>query len=103
MKKIKKQKLPEFFEKLFWGYEFPGIDPEKNETEIVVQTINYGDWEHWRWITNYYGKRRLKKIIKNIPASAFRKSVLELAKTLFKIKSLNYESRSDSIRKSRNF
>jgi len=56
----KREKLPEFFKSLFWSYDFSTIDPQKNEERVIVNTINYGDWEHWQWIIKHYGKEKVK-------------------------------------------
>ena len=103
MSTIKKTKLPEDFRPLMWGYDFNKIDPELNIDRIVVNTVNYGFWEHWQWIANYYGKERIKKLIENLPASEFQKRALKLAMLLFNIKKMKYASRGDKIKKLRSF
>lgn len=91
-------RLPLFFKPLMWSYKFNTIDPSKFKERIVVNTINYGKWEHWQWIVGYYGKDKVKSIIKNLPASEFRSSALLLAGLLFGIKKMKYANRSDKIR-----
>lgn len=90
-------KLPVSFKSLFWSYNFSAVDPAQNKKEVVVQTINYGSWQHWQWMVKYYGKENLRKIISNIPASEFRKPVLELVKILFNIKKFQYVTRGEKI------
>ena len=94
----KKTKLPKDFKSLFWGYKFNLIDPEEDKRIIIVNTINYGDLSQWRWLVKTYGKERLRKIIRLIPESEFRKHILKLIKLLFKIKEFKYASRSAQIR-----
>ncbi|MDP2910638.1 MAG: hypothetical protein Q8N58_02545 [bacterium] len=100
-KKIKK-KLPQFFKPLFWYCDFSKFDLRENKEEIMIQTINYGDWQHWQWLFNYYGREETKKIIKDIPFSAFRKRILKLIFLIFKINKLKYASRSDRIKAQKN-
>ena len=98
----KKAKMPEFFRHLLWSYRFSEIDPEDDKERIIVNTINYGDWEHWRWIVNYYGISEVKRIIENMPASEFRPRVLRLISLLLKIKKIKYATRSAKIRATKN-
>jgi len=95
-------KLPEYFKPLFWSYSFNPIDSEKDKERIIINTINYGDWEHWQWIIKYYGKDRVKKLLTNIPASEFRKRALKLISLLLGIKEIKYASRGAKIRAERN-
>lgn len=97
-----KTKLPEFFRYLLWSYRFPAIDLEDDKERIIINTINYGDWEHWRWIVNYYGISEVKRIIENTPASEFRPRVLKLIRLLLKIKKMKYATRSAKIRAAKN-
>ena len=98
----KKSKLPSFFKPLFWSYKFSSIDPEKHIKTIIVNSINYGDWKHWQWLARYYGKERLRRIIKEIPMSEFRKSALRLMMLIFNIRKMKYVSRSAKIKAERN-
>ena len=97
-----KSKLPQNFKSLFWSYDFTAIDPQKNMERIIVNTINYGKWEHWQWIFRYYGAEKLRRAIKNIPASEFRKRPLKLISLLLKIKKMKYASRSIKIKAKKN-
>ncbi|MFH1427969.1 MAG: hypothetical protein ABIG60_05610 [Patescibacteria group bacterium] len=101
--KTKKTKLPLFFKPLFWWCKFESIDPEVSRKLIIVQAVSRGDWEHWNWIINYYGKERLKRIITEIPASEFRQRALKLICLILGIKKLKYASRSDYIRAKKGF
>jgi len=98
----KREKLPEFFKSLFWSYDFSTIDPQKNEERVIVNTINYGDWEHWQWIIKHYGKEKVKEILKNTSASEFRKRAFKLISLLLEIKEIKYASRGIKIRAERN-
>lgn len=100
--KIHHKKLPESFRELLWSYRFSEVDAEEDKMVIVVNTINYGDWEHWQWIFNYYGTSGTKKIIEEIPASAFRKSALKLVCLLLGIEKMKYATRSDQIKARKN-
>lgn len=98
-----KTKLPQSFKDLFWWCRFSKIDPERDKRLIIVQTINYGEWEHWLWLMKYYGKENLKAIIHEMPVSEFRSRGLKLICLLLGIKKLKYAFRSDYIKAKKNF
>lgn len=75
--------IPDLFRPIMWSYNFDALDAERHKKTIVVQTINYGRWKHWRWIAERYGKAGVAEIIASEPASAFRVPALFLAKILF--------------------
>ena len=104
MNQVKKSnnKLPDFFKPLFWSYDFSKINLQDDRERIVINTINYGDWEHWQWLIKYYGKAEIQKIIRNSPASEFRKRAFKLISLLLKIKKTKYESRGVKIAAERN-
>lgn len=100
---LKKNKsLPDFFKPLFWSYHFSEIDLDRHKERIIINTINFGDWEHWLWIFNYYGTAEVKKTIENTPASEFRSKALEIAVLLLKIKKIKYATRGIKIRTEKN-
>lgn len=96
--KTKNSKLPLFFKPLFWSYKFSSIDPQRDKKRIIINTINYGNWKNWCWITKFYGKGKVKKIIEETPRTEFRAPALKLISLLLGIKKLKYASRSDYIR-----
>ena len=86
------QQLPEFFKPLFWSYNFESIDLEKQRKLVIVNTINYGDLKHWRWIHNYYSGKTIKDVLENIAATELRPRAGRLAELLFNLH-LNYAPR----------
>lgn len=100
--RTKNSKLPSFLKPLFWSYKFSSVDPEENVKTVIVNTVNYGDWKQWKWLVKYYGAKRLKSLIENIPASEFRKDALRLISLLLNIKKMKHVSRSDKIRAEKN-
>lgn len=94
--------LPKTFEPLFWSYRFSSINAERDKKRIIINTINYGKWEHWQWLIKNYGKKELKRIIENTPKTEFRPQALKLICLLLNIKKLKYASRSDYIKAEKN-
>lgn len=94
--------MPAFLEPLFWSYDFSKINTEKDKKRIIINTINYGNWQHWQWLMNNYGRQEVKRNIENIPKSEFRNRALKLICLLLKIKKFKYASRSDYIKAKKN-
>ena|SRR3989338_1218885 len=95
-----KTKLPNMFKPLLWSYRFNAMDIKEHKRTIIIQTVNFGSWRHWQWLFSVYGKKQLKKIIENTPASEFtffHPSALKLICVLLGIKQLKYASRIDLI------
>ena len=90
-----KAKLPESFKQLLWSHDFSTIDPDAHKRTIVVNTLNYGTLEQWRWLVQYYGKENIRALLREIPATELRERVRPLISILFDIsfKSSNYASR----------
>jgi hypothetical protein len=80
-----KQGLPEIFRPLLWSYRFEDIDPQKNQREIIVNAINYGDLVHWRWLLAHYGLTEVKQTLTTIPVTEIRRHVRRLVSLLFGI------------------
>lgn len=100
---MNKRKLPKSFKFLLWSYKFDEIDPEKDKQIIIINTINYGDWQHWQWIIKRYGRKQVKQFLINTPMSTFFQRPLDLMSLLLGIKKFKYASRSDYIKAKRNF
>jgi hypothetical protein len=97
MRKRKFTKIPLFFKPVFWSYKFASIDPNRDKKRVTINTINYGKWQHWTWLFDFYGKKGLKRIIEEIPRTEFREPALKLICLLLGIEKIKYASRSDYI------
>jgi len=90
---IKNQKLPSFFKPILWSYDFPKLDVWKDKKTIIINTINYGDLKHWRWLIKIYDLKRIRSVIKKVPFTEMRPRVLQLASLIFNIKDFNHAPR----------
>jgi len=87
-------KFPDDFKNLLWSHDISRIDPDMDKTLIIVNTINYGDLEHWKWIRDYYGKEEVRKVLTRIPAGQMRDRVRPLVAIIFQIDEFNHAPRS---------
>ncbi len=78
---------------LMWSYRFDSIDAEKDKRAIIVNAINYGNLDHWKWIASAYGKDTVKEMLESIPESEIRPRVQRLASILFSIKHFSHAPR----------
>lgn len=90
MKLKKNKKIPSYFKPLLWSYDFSKINPAKSKKRIIINTINYGDLKHWRWLTRFYGAKEVKKILSHLPVTEIKPRNRRLASLIFKIKDKDY-------------
>jgi len=93
------QKIPSFFKPVFWSYDFKTLDADKDKRRVIINTVNYGNWQHWLWIMKNYDRGQIKEIIKNTPLTEFRPGALKLISILIGIRKLKYASRDAYIRR----
>lgn len=93
-----KKTVPEFFKPILWSVVFSELNPHRDIRYIVVQTINYGSKEHWNWITQTYGRPKIRRLMKEIAESEFDAQKLKYAMGFLGIKKMKYATRSDYIR-----
>ncbi len=85
--------IPDFFRPVLWSYDFLSLDALKDKKTIIVNTINYGDWRHWRWVAEQYGEDGVREILVSIPFSTIRPPALKLASIVFSFTDFNYAPR----------
>lgn len=89
-----KPKLDESFKSIMWSYDFDQLDLSKDKNSIILNTINYGNLTHWKWINDFYGSNALRQTLVTLPETAIRQRVQPLVKLIFSIADLNNEIRS---------
>ena len=89
----KRDVLPEFFRPILWSFDFDKIDLKKHKKTIILNSINYGDLKHWKWITKYYGYEAIREVLSSVSSTELRSRVLNLAGLVFSIKNFNYAFR----------
>ena len=76
-------KLPLFFKPILWSFDFPRLSTLKDKRLIILNAINYGDFNHWKWLVNVYGKEEVGRIIAEAPPNQIRKGAKILATIIF--------------------
>jgi len=66
----KNQSIDSYFSiNLFWDADTKELNMEKHASYIIGRVLDYGRWEDWLFICNYYGLDKIKEIsmdIKNL-------------------------------------
>ncbi|MDR2556577.1 MAG: hypothetical protein LBC49_02555 [Bacteroidales bacterium] len=57
---------PSFSKNLFWDVDVNDLDMEKHKSFIVARVLDYGTWDDWKKMKNYYGLEELGKISQNL-------------------------------------
>jgi hypothetical protein len=89
-----RSQLPETFRPILWSYDFERIDPVKHRKTIVIQAINYGTLDHWRWISQHYGGDAVRQVLSRAPATEIKPRARRLAALIFGVDHFNYAPRS---------
>lgn len=61
-----KEILNSFTTNLFWDVDLQDIDMEKYPSFIIPRVLEYGGWEDWKKIVDYYGIQRIAEICKQL-------------------------------------
>lgn len=81
----KKQRPPKMFRPLLWSLRWEDIDIEQDKDDIIVNSINEGTLDHWRWLSKIYGQRKIRKVLEKHLASEFHPESRHLARVVFSV------------------
>ena len=74
--------LPETMKPLFWSYDFPSMDPIKHKKTIIVQVINYGTLDQWRWMVKTYSRAGIQEVLNRVQATEIKPRAAGLASVM---------------------
>ncbi|OGI20848.1 MAG: hypothetical protein A3B68_09975 [Candidatus Melainabacteria bacterium RIFCSPHIGHO2_02_FULL_34_12] len=87
------KKLPKSFEPLFWSQDYEKLDLDLDKKTIIINTINYGDLDEWKWVKTFYGEKIIKDILMKSPHTELRDHVKPLIQIFFSISQFNHAPR----------
>ncbi len=61
-----KECLSKFSQNLFWDVDMSLADMDKAPSQIVKRVLEYGEWNDWKLILDYYGLDKIVKVCKNL-------------------------------------
>jgi len=77
-------RIPELFRPILWSYDFDRLDTAKHRKTLIVQAINYGTLDHWRWLVHQYGVAQVQEVISSVRSTEIRPRARRLAALLFR-------------------
>lgn len=83
---------------LLWFLDWDHVDINEDKKDIIVNTVNEGTLQQWRWIIKTYGKNEIRNILTKRLATEFHPESLRLAQVVFSIPPLKYARRSSKIK-----
>lgn len=86
-------KLPSSFHSLFWSQDYEKLDLDLDKKTIIINTINYGDLDQWKWVKTFYGENLIKDILMKSPHTELRDHVKPLVQIFFSISQFNHAPR----------
>ena len=94
--KLKLQRQPpEIFRPLLWGLKWDALDIWEDRHDIILNTVNYGSLEHWRWIIKTYGKTTIRCVLEKRLVTEFHRGSLNLARIIFSLSKVRRERLSN--------
>lgn len=78
------------FRPLLWSLRWNDIDVEKDKEDIIINVVNEGVLDHWRWLIKIYGREVIREVLLRRPASEFHPESRELARVMFDLPPLRH-------------
>lgn len=78
--------IPPNIKPLFWYLRRDAIDVEKDKHDIIVNVVNEGTMDQWRWLIDAYGKDEIRHVLEQRLATEFHTESRHLAELLFDVK-----------------
>ncbi len=76
---------PPDFRPLLWSLRWDDIDIDEDKEDIIINTINEGSLDQWRWLIRTYGKDAIRHILQERLTTEFHSGSRNLAKIIFSI------------------
>ncbi|OFX28249.1 MAG: hypothetical protein A2033_06095 [Bacteroidetes bacterium GWA2_31_9] len=57
---------PNFSKNLFWDIDYSTLNYKTNFPYILARVLDYGTWNDWKEITNYYSIKDIKETALNL-------------------------------------
>lgn len=76
---------PSDFRPLLWFLRWDDIDIDEDKEDIIVNTVNEGSLDQWRWLIRMYGKDTIRHVLQSRLTTEFHPESRNLAKIIFSI------------------
>ena len=65
--------LPESLRPLLWYLRWEDLDVQEDKHDIILNVINEGTMEQWRWLADVYGKEEIRQVLEQRLAKGRKK------------------------------
>lgn len=79
----KRRQPPLHFRPLLWSLKWSDIDIDEDKEDIIVNTVNDGSLEQWRWLIETYSKDAIRRILQERLTTEFHPESRNLARIIF--------------------
>ena len=76
---------PDDFRPLLWSLKWEDIDIVEDKEDIIINTINEGSLDQWRWLLRTYGAETVRRVLGRRLATELHPESRNLAKIMFSI------------------
>jgi hypothetical protein len=84
--------LPSIFKSVLWSYDFDKCDPEKMKRTIILQALNYGSLNHWKWLQSFYGSEEINQVLAKAQVTEIHPKTKTLIEAIFNFNNWNHAS-----------
>ncbi len=99
---IKKITLPLSLKPLLWSLRWDALNAEKDKEDIIVNVINDGALDQWRWLKRTYGTAAIRRVLSRRLKTEFHPESRNLAAAVFGITSFSHARRSPRSARAKN-
>lgn len=85
-RKLPRKRPPLSFRPLLWGLDWDRLSIIRDKHDIILNIVNEGSLDQWRWIIDTYGKEAIRRILEKRLATEFHPESRHLARVLFNVK-----------------
>ena len=79
---------------MLWGLRWDDIDVDEDKEDIIVNTVNEGTLEQWRWLVGAYGKDVIREVLERRLETEFHPESRNLAKIMFGVAQFQHVRKS---------
>lgn len=83
-----RQRVPQSFRPLLWSLRWRDIDIDTDKEDIILNTVNDGSLEQWRWLIATYGRDTVREVLEKRLSTELHPESRNLAKVVFGIRNL---------------
>ena len=89
-KTVETRNLPDNLRPLLWGLSWDKLDIDEDKEDIIVNVVNDGTLEQWRWLIETYSKETIRSVLKRRLITEFHPESRHLASVVFDVRDFRH-------------